>query len=94
MAKVIVPARKQWVVISIAYDEFANHSCIRIGYTTTTKTHVEYMAFVEPDGTWMMSKKDYNRTNTWREVNGVCEEAEPVFKAALRKAQALAILKG
>jgi hypothetical protein len=78
----------------MTYDKYAACTCIRIGYTTTTTMHVEYMAFVEHDGTWMMSKRDYNRTNNWREVNGICEEAEPVFFAALPKAQALAILKG
>lgn len=54
-------------------------------------THLEYIVMVEADGTWMCLKADGPR---WRETNGVCEGAEPVFKAALPKAQALAILKG
>lgn len=54
-------------------------------------THLEYIVVVEKDGTWMCLKAHGSR---WHEVNGVCEEAEPVFKAALPKAQALAILKG
>jgi hypothetical protein len=54
-------------------------------------TRLEYIVMVEKDGTWMCLKADGSR---WRETNGVCEEAEPVFKAALPKAQALAILKG
>ena len=94
MAEVIVPKKKEWVVLSIAYDEFARHACIRLGYPTTTQIVAEYMAFVEPDGTWMMNKRDFSRVTHWREVNGVCEEAEPLFKEALPKAQALAILKG
>lgn len=54
-------------------------------------THLEYIVMVDADGTWMCLKVDGYR---WHEVNGVCEEAEPVLKAALPKAQALAILKG
>lgn len=53
--------------------------------------HTEYIVMVDKDGTWNCFKIDGHR---WREVNGVCEEAEPVFFAALPKAQALAILKG
>ena len=61
-----------------------------IGYLSGN-THLEYLIRVDADGEWSCFREKNHR---WREVNGVCEEAEPVFKAALPKAQALAILKG
>ena len=61
-----------------------------VGYLSGNE-HLEYIVMVDKDGSWTCFKVDGHR---WREVNGVCEEAEPVFKAALPKAQALAILKG
>lgn len=66
---------------------------IYIAYTgyLSGNEHLEYIVLVDADGTWTCFKVDGHR---WRETNGVCEDAEPVFKAALPKAQALAILKG
>ena len=61
-----------------------------VGYLSGN-LHVEYIVMVDKDGSWTCFEVDGHR---WREVNGVCEEAEPVFQAALPKAQALAILKG
>lgn len=60
-----------------------------VGYLSGN-LHTEYIVIVELDGSWSCFKVDGHR---WREVNGVCEEAEPILKATLPKAQALAILK-
>ena len=61
-----------------------------IGYLSGN-THLEYLIRVHADGEWWCYREQSHR---WRVVNGVCEEAEPIFKATLPKAQALAILKG
>jgi hypothetical protein len=61
-----------------------------VGYLSGNE-HLEYIVMVDKDGSWTCFKVDGHR---WREVNGVCEEAEPLLKASIPKAQALAILKG
>jgi hypothetical protein len=55
------------------------------------KRYTEYQVRVSKDGTWNCYKE---KGGWWTEVNGVCEEAEPVLKRSIRKAQALLILKG
>jgi len=57
----------------------------------TGKRYVEYMVRVYRDGTWRSFKE---KGGWWTENNGVCEEAEPLLKAMVRRAQALLILKG
>jgi hypothetical protein len=86
----------KWIVQDIRpMKEFgvvigANIYLAYTGYLSGTE-YLEYIIMVDADGTWTCLKFDGHR---WRETNGVCEDAEPVFKAALPKAQALAILKG
>ncbi len=51
----------------------------------------EYRVKVYRNGLWNVYT---SKGGLWKEINGVCEEAEPLLKATLRKAQALLILKG
>ena len=53
--------------------------------------HREYRIQVYFDGSW---ESFANKGGWWTHTNGVCEDAEPVLKATLPKAQALLILKG
>lgn len=53
--------------------------------------YLEYRIQVYFDGTW---ESFADKGGWWSQTNGVCEEAEPLLKATLPKAQALLILKG
>ena len=97
------PDEIEWRVFSMTYDRGDCITRIKIGFTRMAygedtdelTADVEYSIHVFSDGTWVAFKRDYTRPNGyWRDVNGVCENAEPLLKAALPKAQALAILKG
>ena len=57
----------------------------------TGREYREYRVKVYRNGLW---NAYCSKDGWWKETNGVCEEAEPLLKATLRKAQALLILKG
>ena len=84
----------KWLVLKCMYLPEEGFSVMSVGYLTSASVQLEYKIHVFDDGDWFAFKRDWAKYGGWREVNGVCEDAEPVFKAALPKAQALAILKG
>lgn len=94
MTLIVKPKEKPWQVLSLVYDNDFHHAVIRLGWTTTTQEHAEYLAYVWIDGTYTLHKWSYAPPNRWIEVNGVTEDVEQLFKDTLVKAQALAILKG
>lgn len=81
-----------WVAqdITVFSDGFAVFYIAYLG-KYTGKDYREYRIRVNRDGTWNAYAA---KAGWWKEINGVCEEAEPLLKATLRKAQALLILKG
>jgi hypothetical protein len=83
----------EYRVFRLEYDQGDCNTRLDLGYIDKGEVIVEYTTRVWDDGTWVVFRLDGHRLN-WHECNGVCEEAEPVFFAALPKAQALAILKG
>jgi hypothetical protein len=103
MADLYRPDEIEWRVFNMDYDKGDCVTRLHIGFTRMAygenphelTAHLEYLIHVDATGAWTAYKRDYSRTAShWREVNGVCEDAEPILKAALPKAQALAILKG
>ena len=83
----------EYRVFRLEYDQGDCKSRLDIGFIRNGEAVVDYKIWVWDDGTWVAFRHDAHRIN-WHAVNGLCDEAEPVFKAALPKAQALAILKG
>jgi hypothetical protein len=84
----------EYRVFRLEYDQGDCNTRLDLGFIRKGEAIVEYKTRVWDDGSWVAFRLDYGRAGRWCEVNGICEEAEPVFFAALPKAQALAILKG
>lgn len=83
----------EYRVFRLEYDRGDCNTRLDFGFIRKGEAFVEYKTYVWDDGTWVAFRYDHSR-GLWCEVNGICPEAEPVFMAALPKAQALAILKG
>jgi hypothetical protein len=80
-----------WFISGLAV--FDRHAKFYIEYKGrySGNDYREYRIQVYRDGSWNVFA---NKGGWWKETNGVCEDAEPLLKDTLRKAQALLILKG